>query len=169
MSSIRNRPGRTVSSVLKAAWAMPRRFGFFTEINNNSHWPSLHRHGLSLLSRRRRAGAAHAHPARLSRQQFPECRHLQSVLHDARHRDDVPVCGSDRRSVRRAAAAEHARRARHALPQTLILRVLVLRHRRRARFLQSVLQNCAGRRLVHVPAAHRPAIIRPGSIRMSGC
>ena len=49
---------------------------------------------------------------------------LQPALHDARHGDDVPVRRAGGRGDGRAAAAQHARRARPAVPAPVRVRVL---------------------------------------------
>ena len=110
---------------LQKAWAKPARFAFFTEVNNTHIGVLYIATGflffvgagvLALLMRIQLAIPGNDVPGR---------RHLQPGLHDARHRDDVPVRRADRRGGRRAAAAEHARRARHAVPAAVGARLLV--------------------------------------------
>ena len=105
--STRSRPARTGSSGSSAAWAMPRRFGFV-------HGGQQHHRSACSTSPpafvfflgRRRALAAHAHPARRCRTS-PSSTHgdLQPGLHHARHGDDVPVRRADRGGVRHLPAA----------------------------------------------------------------
>jgi cytochrome c oxidase subunit I+III len=61
-------------------------------------------------------------------------RHLQPALHHARHGDDVPVRRAGRRGRGGLPAAQHAGRARPALPAPVGLCLLGLRHRRLAFF-----------------------------------
>ena len=133
------------------------------------HRRLLRRHRVALLRAGRRARAADAHAARRAREHAGRPEPLQPALHDARHGDDVPVRRAGGRGDGRAAAAEHARRARPAVPAPVRLRVLGLLRRRAAFLLQHLLRRSRRRRLVHVPAAHDARRTRRASTPTSGC
>ncbi|VWX62851.1 hypothetical protein VARIO8X_60596 [Burkholderiales bacterium 8X] len=119
----------------------------------------LCRHRHDLLRAGRRAGIDDAHPAGGAGQRPDRCRNLQPALHDARHRDDVPVRGADRRGGRGVPAARHAGRPRPAVSAALGLRLLGLCDRRPGLLLHALLRPIAGRRLVHVSAAHQQGVL----------
>ena len=86
-------------------------------------------------------GAADARAARAARATRCSARDLQPGLHDARHRDDVPVRGAGGRGDRGLPAAGHARRARPAVPAPVGLRLLGLRDRRPGLLLHALLRR----------------------------
>ena len=125
-----------------------------------------HRHRLLLccdggavLPARRHSGAADAAPAGGAKQHVPQSGNLQPDLHDAWHRDDVPVRGAGCRGDGRPAAAADARRTRPPFPAAQCLRVLGLFRRRPHLLRHAVLRSSALGWLVHVSAAHRPTIL----------
>ena len=80
--------------------------------------------GVRLLPLRRRARAAHAHPARRSEQRFPVRGALQPDLHGPRIRDDVPLRGPDLRGVLDSHPAAGAGRPGPAVSAALGVRLL---------------------------------------------
>ena len=69
----------------------------------------VHRHRPRLPGAGGRARADHAHATRGARERPRQPRDLQPALHDARHRDDVPLCRAGRGGGRGVPAARHAR------------------------------------------------------------
>ena len=154
---------------LQAAWARPHRFGFFTEVNNTHIGVLYIATGLlfflgagvlALLMRIQLAWPGNTFLDAATYNQFFTMHGTVMMFLFA-----VPIV----EAVAVLLLPEHARHAGHALPPPVVLRVLVLRHRRRAGLLQPVLRHRAGRRLVHVSALDRRRGSRPGSTPTSGC
>jgi len=70
----------------------------------HAHWPVLHRHRAVVRRARRRARSDVARTARGAGQHADQSSLLQPGLHDAWHRDDVPVRGTGGRGDRRVPA-----------------------------------------------------------------
>ena len=119
----------------------------------------LCRHGDAVLPAGGHSRSADAAATRRAQQYISQPGDLQPDLHDARHRDDVPVRRSRGRGDGHPPAAPDARRPRPAFSAAGRLCVLGLLCRR-ADFLQhAVLRPRALRRMVHVSAAHQFAIL----------
>ena len=146
---------RPASSRRSSACGAAARLAVGHRGQQHLHRQALHRHGAGLPAAGRRARAAHARAARGAGQHAARAAGLQPGLHDARHRDDVPLRGAHRGGDRGLPAAQHAGRARPALPAPVGLRLLGLRVRRRRLLLLALRRPRARRRLVHVPAAQR--------------
>ena len=144
---------------LEAAWELPKGWRIISAVNNTvvgyfyigaAFLFFLLAGILALLMRLQLAVPSNT---------FLSAGDLQPGLHHARHRDDVPVRRAGRRGDGRPAAAADARRARPALPATRRFRLLGLSRRRPGLLRHAVLRPCAVRRLVHVPAADRHALL----------
>ena len=144
---------------LEKAWELPKGWRIIYGGQQHRHRLFLCRHGGAVLPACRHSRAADAAAARGAEQHVSLAGDLQPDLHDARHRDDVPVRRAGRRGDGRPVAAADARRARPAVPATECFRVLGLFRRRPHLLRHVVLRSCALRRLVHVSAADRHAVL----------
>ncbi len=143
---------------LRRIWTPPRGWRFLTAINNNYVGVAYVATAflffvlagiLALIMRTQLA---------VPEQRLDRAEPLQPALHDARHGHDVPLRRAGGRSDGRAAAAEHAGRARSAVSAAFRVCVLGLRDRRPRVLRQHLLRSRAARRLVHVSAAHDRAV-----------
>ena len=127
------------------------------------HRRLLHRAPRCFLRARRRPRAADARAARACPTTRSSAPSLQPDLHHARHGDDVPVRRAGGRGDGRAAAAEHARRARPAVPAAVApTRSGPTASAALVFFCTLFFGARARRRLVHVPAADRARSFSPG-------
>ena len=117
-----------------------------------AHRNSLHRHGVRLLLRRRRDGAAHACAARPGEQRLHHGELLQPALHRARDDDDLPLRRPHPRGLRQLPRPAHDRRARHGVPSPERPLVLALPPRRARHPLE--LPRGRGRRELRLDRLH---------------
>ena len=117
-----------------------------------AHRDSLHRHGVRLLLRRRRDGAAHARPARPGEQRLHHGELLQPALHRARDDDGLPLRRPHPRGLRQLPRPAHDRRARHGVPPPERPLVLALPPRRARHPLE--LPRGRGRRELRLDRLH---------------
>ena len=120
--------------------------------------PALHRDRVRVLRARRRARGDHAPAAVAAEQPVSRAGSLQPDLHDARHRDDVPLRRAGDGGVRHLLRAVDGRRAEHRFSAAERLQLLDVPVRRHLPVHDVLSQHRSGRRLVRVRAAGRPAV-----------
>ena len=159
---------RTASSRRSRMLGGAARLALYHGHQQHCHRLLLCRRRVSVLRACRRSRAADAPAARRPGQHLPRAGDLQPAVHDARHRDDVPVRRAGRGGDGHPAAAEHARRTRSAFPAPFRLRVLGL-PLRRSHLLRQLFFDLApsGGWFMYPPLTTRTT--RLGSTKISGC